>query len=143
MKINIKNRIVVFFIILITLYSCAKKEPDVVGVYINKFDTYKHGALHYLVVNKDSTYNHIYILENDTMYIKDKWFIYLSNHWNIVFDNWESMGCEKKNNFFSGENIWRSFMISYGCLIIGEDYPDLSFYRIDSAEIKRLGIVIR
>lgn len=34
-------------------------------------------------------------------------------------------------------------MISYGCLIIGEDYPDLSFYRIDSAEIKRLGIVIR
>lgn len=89
-----------FFIILITLYSCAKKEPNVVGVYINKFDTYKHGALHYLVVNEDSTYNHIYILENDTMYIKDKWFIYLSNHWNIVFDNWESMGCEKKKQFF-------------------------------------------
>ena len=147
MKISlIRPYIIIPIALFCLLCGCKRKytRDDYVGVYCYTYFIDEYHIIDYVVLNKDGSYRHIYIENEDTTESIGTWKLFQrDNYHNMYLNDWVMTGVEKEAFKHEVNNDYlrdiSPFSESPYLLRFNPDL-DVDFWRIDSLEAIQLGI---
>ena len=117
--------VLIYIVLFFSTISCnpSNTREEVIGRYINK---YEPNAQHYIDVNEDGTFIHVYNSGENEKINKGTWLLDSSGH-EVSFTTWTSFG--KHNDPRCLDGCYSSVQLHYGELRFSYDEPDLNFTR--------------
>ena len=145
-KSLIKQSIIISVVIFCLLCGCRRKytRDDYVGVYCYTYFKNEYQIIDYVVLNKDCSYRHIYIENEDTTESIGTWELFqYKTDIDLYLNDWVMTGKEKESFSYRGNNDYSEYISPFSkspYLLRFNPDIDIDFWRIDSLEAIELGI---